>query len=227
MRQKIRNTIIWIVFLAFPIILNFFSPYLSLSGSFQGIISGSLALFGILFLFSLLLGRAFCGWVCPVGCFQDISARINNKSIHRHHWIKYLVWVPWFSFIVIGFISAGGIKKIDILYMTENGISVSEPLQFITYYMVIFIFLILALAIGRHAICRLRLLDRSLYDIRQETAQPSQLSFASAQGKTWALHWLYDLHHELSDEHRCPRPGEKVRYGARGLYSVRSMCGWL
>jgi ferredoxin-type protein NapH len=153
MRQKIRNTIIWVVFLAFPIILNYFSPYLSINGSFQGIISGSLALFGILFLSSLILGRAFCGWICPVGCFQDISARINNKRLPRYHWIKYLIWIPWFSFIVIGFISAGGIKEINVLYMTENGISVSEPMQFITYYMVIFIFLILALAIGRHAFC--------------------------------------------------------------------------
>ena len=153
MRQKIRNTSIWIFFLAFPIILNFFSPYLSISGSFQGIISGSIALFGILFLSSLFLGRAFCGWVCPVGCFQDICARINNKRRPRHHWIKFLIWIPWFSFIVIGFIRAGGIREMNLLYMTENGISVSEPLQFITYYIVLFIFLLLALAIGRPAFC--------------------------------------------------------------------------
>lgn len=37
--------------------------------------------------------------------------------------------------------------------MTENGISISEPLQFATYYMVIIIFLVLALAVGRHAFC--------------------------------------------------------------------------
>lgn len=153
MRQKIRNTIIWIVFLAFPLILNFFSPYLSINGSFEGIISGSLLLFIILFLSALFLGRAFCGWVCPVSCFQDVCARINNRRRPKNHWIKFLIWVPWFSFIVTGFIRAGGVKKVVPLYMTENGISVSEPLQFITYYMVLFVFLVLALIVGRHAFC--------------------------------------------------------------------------
>lgn len=153
MRQKIRNTIIWIVFLAFPIILNFFSPYLSVNGSFEGIVSGSLLLFTILFLSAFFLGRAFCGWVCPISCFQDVCARINNRRRPRNHWIKFLIWIPWFSFIVIGFIRAGGVRRVDLLYMTENGISISEPMQFITYYMVILVFLVLALAIGRHAFC--------------------------------------------------------------------------
>ncbi len=153
MRQKIRNTVILILFLSFPIILNYFSPYLSMNAAFAGIVSGSLLLFGILFVSSLLVGRAFCGWVCPVGCFQDICMRINDKHRPKHHWIKYLIWTPWFAFIVFGMIRAGGIKKIDPLYMTESGISVSEPLQYITYFMVLGIFLILALAIGRHAFC--------------------------------------------------------------------------
>jgi polyferredoxin len=153
MRQRIRNTIVWIAFLAFPLILNYFSPYLSVDGSFRGIVSGSLALFIILFLSSLLLGRAFCGWACPIGCFQDICARINGTRRPRRHWIKFLVWIPWFSLIVMGFVRARGIERIDPLYMTEGGISISDPLQFVTYYTVILIFLVLAMAVGRHAFC--------------------------------------------------------------------------
>lgn len=153
MRQKIRNIIILIVFLSFPVILNYFSPYLSISGAFMGIVSGSLLLFGILFVSSFLLGRAFCGWLCPVGCLQDICRRINDKRRPRHHWIKYLIWIPWFSFIVIGFIRAGKVQKINPLYMTENGISVAEPMQYMTYFTVLFIFLILAVVVGRHAFC--------------------------------------------------------------------------
>ena len=153
MRQKIRNTIGWIVFLSFPITLNFFSPYLSASGASEGIISGSLLLFILLFISSLFLGRAFCGWICPGGCFQDICMRMNEKRRPRNHWIKYLIWIPWFSLIVIGFIRAGGVKTIDPLYMTENGISVSEPYHFNIYYTFILMFLILALAVGRHGFC--------------------------------------------------------------------------
>ena len=37
LRQPFRNAIKWVMLLAMPITLNFFSPYVSLFGSFQGI----------------------------------------------------------------------------------------------------------------------------------------------------------------------------------------------
>lgn len=153
MRQKIRKTILLILFLSFPVIFNYFSPYLSMNGAFAGIVSGSLLLFGVLFISSLLIGRAFCGWACPVGCFQDICMSIKDTRRPKHHWVKYLIWTPWFAFIVMGFFRTGGIHRIDPLYMTENGISVLEPLQYATYFTVLFVFLVLALSIGRHAFC--------------------------------------------------------------------------
>jgi ferredoxin-type protein NapH len=65
MRQKIRRTILLISFLFFPITLYYFSPALIIMGAAAGIIVGSFVLFGVLFVSSLLVGRGFCGWVCP------------------------------------------------------------------------------------------------------------------------------------------------------------------
>ena len=153
LRQPFRNAIKWVMLLAMPITLNFFSPYVSLFGSFQGIVSGSLALFAILFLVSFVLGRGFCGWVCPTGYFQDITMRVRDRRLPRAHWVKYLVWGPWFMFIVYNFIRAGGVRGIQPLLLTENGISVNEPSRFIVYYSVLLVVGVLAVAVGRHAFC--------------------------------------------------------------------------
>ena len=66
-RQKIRALSLLLMVLLFPIILNFFSPYIIVDGASRGIATGSFITFGALFLGSLLFGRAFCGWLCPGG----------------------------------------------------------------------------------------------------------------------------------------------------------------
>lgn len=60
--QRARKGLLLFFLLLFPIVLNFLSPYLSLSGAAQGVISGSLLFFGLLLASSLFLGRAFCGF---------------------------------------------------------------------------------------------------------------------------------------------------------------------
>jgi len=153
MRQKFRNAIVLISLLAFPLTLNFFSPYLSVQGAVLGVVSGSLALFGLLSFSSLILGRGFCGWVCPAGYLQDIAMKVNSRRRPRLHWIKYLIWVPWFSAICILALLAGGFKRIDPLFMMDSVVSVSEPANYFMYYTVLVIFLVLAFASGRHAFC--------------------------------------------------------------------------
>lgn len=153
MRQKLRNAILLISLLAFPLTLDFFSPYLSVYGASQGIVSGSLALFGLLFLSSLFLGRAFCGWVCMGGCLQDIAMKINGRRRPHLHGIKFFIWVPWFSMILVMAVKAGGFKRIEPLFMMESGISVSQPANYFMYYFVLALILGLAFASGRHAFC--------------------------------------------------------------------------
>ena len=67
MRQRIRSGIILVVFLSFPITLNYLSPVVGLAGLAQRVIAGDLLLFGLQFLSALVLGRAWCGWACAAG----------------------------------------------------------------------------------------------------------------------------------------------------------------
>ena len=65
LRQRIRKAAIILMFLSFPITMNFFSPYVIIDGAMNGIINGSVVIFALMFVASLFLGRAWCGWVCP------------------------------------------------------------------------------------------------------------------------------------------------------------------
>jgi len=52
---------------------------------------------GTLALFSLALGRFWCGWVCPFGTLQDLVTRIRR----RRDFVE-MRGVPWLKFAVLG-----------------------------------------------------------------------------------------------------------------------------
>ncbi|MBK7452191.1 MAG: hypothetical protein IPJ46_00285 [Anaerolineales bacterium] len=58
MRQRIRKALVFLAFLSFPITMNFFSPYVIIDGAMNGIINGSLVMFGLMFLSSLFYWQA-------------------------------------------------------------------------------------------------------------------------------------------------------------------------
>lgn len=140
--------------LSFPVIMNYFSPYIIIDGAAQGIVNGSLVVFGVQFLSALFVGRLWCGWVCPAGGLGEMLFPVNNKRISRKvDWIKWLIWVPWLSIIVMVVIRAGGYREVDLLHLTESGISIDEPAKYIIYYTVVGIFMALSVAVGRRAGC--------------------------------------------------------------------------
>lgn len=153
MRQRVRNAVLLLSLILFPVTLNFFSPVKSLYGAYNGIVSGSLTLFGLLFLSSLFLGRAFCGWVCMGGCLQDLCMKINNRRRPRGHWIKFLIWVPWFSLLVFFAVRAGGFRRPDFGFMAKDSLAVSDPQHFYIYFTVTGLIIGVAIASGRHAFC--------------------------------------------------------------------------
>ena len=161
LRQRIRKALIIFAFLSFPITMNYFSPYVIVDGAMNGIVNGSLVIFGLMFLSSLFLGRAWCGWVCPAGGMQEIVESVNRKAINgkKIDWIKWLIWIPWISIIVMMAIRVGGYTNIDLGYHTQGGISVAGSpdrpifIAYIIYYFVIFLFIGLAVIVGRRAGC--------------------------------------------------------------------------
>ncbi len=153
-RQRIRKALIIISLLLFPVIMNYFSPYVIIDSASQGIVNASLIVFGLQFLSALFLGRLWCGWVCPAGGLAEICFPINNKPVRgKADWIKWLIWVSWLGIIVMMVIRAGGYQHIDLLYLTESGISVDEPWKYIIYYAVVGMFLVLSVFMGRRAGC--------------------------------------------------------------------------
>ena len=155
MRQRIRRIIIYISLLLFPITLNFFSPYVSVDGAFRGILAGSVLLFFVMFLTGIFFGRLWCSWVCPMAGLSEIGMTVNNKNaaVKKLKIIRYSIFTIWFGVLVTGFILAGGVKEINLLHLTDRGISVDQPMKYITYYMVLFTFLILTLTLGKRGAC--------------------------------------------------------------------------
>jgi polyferredoxin len=154
-RQKVRNTLLVLSLLLFPVTMNYLSPYVILYGASQGIVNGSLIMFGLLFLSSLIFGRLWCAWICPVGALGEVCLRANDQPV-RVKWLDYLkwgIWSIWLGLIAFFAISAGGYKTVDFFLLTESGISVDEPMKYIVYFIVVGVFLLLSLLVGRRAGC--------------------------------------------------------------------------
>lgn len=159
-RQRIRKGLLLISFLFFPLTLYYFSPALIIQGAAEGIVSGSMIVFGLMFLFSLLFGRFWCGWLCPAGALQDFGSSINNKPARTRpmNWIRWSIWVLWIGIITAMAVQAGGFHSVDPFYQLEGGITVLQsmdggPPWFMIYYIVIGLFLLLAVLFGRRAGC--------------------------------------------------------------------------
>ncbi|GAB4423517.1 MAG: hypothetical protein Kow002_13080 [Anaerolineales bacterium] len=155
LRQRVRKALVILAFLSFPVTMNYLSPYVIVDGAMNGIINGSLIMFGLMFLSSLFLGRAWCGWICPGGGMQEIVEPVNNRPVNgkKIDWIKWAIWISWMGLIVWMAMQAGGYSSVDFFHLTEAGISVDEPFKYITYYLVVFLFIGLAVFAGRRAGC--------------------------------------------------------------------------
>ena len=154
-RQRLRKALVLISFLLFPITLYYFSPYLIIQGAYQGIVTGSFIVFILMFLASLFLGRAFCGWVCPAGGLQECCTLVVGKKTRggKLNWIKYIIWIPWVSIIILMFKTSGGFKQINFFYQTDHGVSITSPQAYIIFYAVILLIVVLAFTAGRRSFC--------------------------------------------------------------------------
>ena len=154
-RQQQRFALAIFMVALFPVIFYYFSPYLVLMGAAEGVIAGDVIAFAALFVASLFLGRAWCGWLCPAGATQELCIRANKKRFNgrKRNLIKYFIWGPWVAMAVLLLIQAGGITRIDPLYQTWNGISVSNLLSAIMFAAIAGSIAIFALVAGKRAAC--------------------------------------------------------------------------
>lgn len=156
MKRKTSKTLTFLSFLLFPVTFNFLSPYVSLDGAFQGIITGSLLVFTLMAITGLVFRRAWCSYICPWAAPSAYIGTINDKRVNRRvlRRIRYTVFGIWFIILISAFILAGGVKGVDPLHLTETGVSVDMPIKYITYYMVLAILFVLTILIGRRGACQ-------------------------------------------------------------------------
>ena len=154
-RQRIRQAILLLSLLLFPVTLYYFSPALIIQGAAAGIVNASAIVFGLMFLSALFVGRLWCGWACPAGALQEFAEPVNRKRTPggKFNWIKWTIWVPWILLIAAMAVQAGGYRAVQPFYQLEGAVTVAQPYWYMVYYIVIAVFLGLALVFGRRAGC--------------------------------------------------------------------------
>ena len=155
-RQKIRRTLIALFFLALPITLNYYSPYLMTSGTAERVATFSLVFWLSVFVSAFLLGRSFCGWACPFNGLQQLWESVGVRPLKRVRFlpvVKYVLWGAWVAAVFGIAIAVGGWQRFNPLYMTETGVSVTEAGNLITYFLLVGLTLAPA-ALGRRGFCR-------------------------------------------------------------------------
>lgn len=153
-KLKLRRIIAFVSLMIFPLTLNYFSPYVSVTAAFNGVVAGSVLLFVLLLVTAIFFRRTWCSYLCPVSAIADYSEKINNRNVNikRFRIIRYSIFGIWFTALLVGFIVSSNIT-INPFYMTESIISIDEPFKFFTYYAVLFTLIILTLVIGKRGAC--------------------------------------------------------------------------
>lgn len=152
-RQLVRKRITYISFFLFPATFIYFSPYVIVGATAQRIMSGSFFMFSLLFLSALVLGRAFCGWLCPLGGAQDMLSPLSKRYVKKGNLIKWLLWTPWIIAIVVVAFRKGGYDSIDPFYGTTHGFSLGNIYTAIAYMAVLALVLGSFFVAGRRSFC--------------------------------------------------------------------------
>ncbi len=155
-RQNIRLAILFLILITFPITLNYFSVFLIIEASSQGVMAFSFFFWTLFTATALFFGRAACGYICPLGAFQETKDRMAPKKLARIKYLKALKYIfaaSWVSAIVYFAVAAGGYKAVNLLYNTESGVSVDSAQGWITYFSIVLVVMVPAFFIGKRGFC--------------------------------------------------------------------------
>lgn len=154
-RQNFRKWILIVSFLLIPVTIFYISPIILMMGAAEGIATGSMILLILLFILSFFVARLWCGWLCPMGAWQEICSPVIKHTVQEgwRKYVKYVVAALWLGALALTIITAGGIRSVDPFYGTVNGISISS-LQVLMIVLVIFaVIFITAFLTGRRGFC--------------------------------------------------------------------------
>lgn len=154
-KMRIRRGVLFFSFLLLPVTLFYFSPYLPVLGAIGGVVAGSILVFCTMFLLGIFVGKAPCAWIMGCGGLQEACFHVQDKPVPagKKDLIKYIIWTLWLSTIVAFLLLNKDRLQLDPFFHIEGGISVARAPFFIIYYIVIMIFILLSLIIGKRAGC--------------------------------------------------------------------------
>lgn len=145
------------MFLLLPILVNYFSPVFVLIGNFNGFITGSFIIWGLMFISSIFIGRSFCSYICPYGAIQMMCDKVIDKKlikIKALSYIRYLVGIVWLGLLIYSTAIQLGKFKLNVFYNTENYVSVDSVNTLITYYMIVAGMLLFSIIFGKRGGCQ-------------------------------------------------------------------------
>jgi Polyferredoxin len=154
-RQNFRRWILVVSFLLLPVTLMYISPIVIMMGAAEGVATGSMLLFIALFFLSLVVARLWCGWLCPMGAWQEICSPVMKRTVNegRINSVKYLVTVLWLGALAYFFFGAGGIRAVDPFFATDHGLSITSLATLIVVVVIFTIIFIVAFITGRRGFC--------------------------------------------------------------------------
>lgn len=124
-------------------------------GAAEGIATGSMLLFIANFFLSLIVARLWCGWLCPMGAWQEICSPVMKHTVHDgwRNSVKYLVTALWLALIAYLLFGAGGIRTVDPFYSTDHGLSITSLEPLIVVIVIFALIFAVAYFIGRRGFC--------------------------------------------------------------------------
>ena len=154
-RQNIRKWLLVVSFVLLPVTLMIISPIVIMMGAAQGIATGSMLLFIAIFILSLFVARLWCGWLCPMGAWQEICSPVFKHTVQDgwRNYVKYGVTVLWLGVLAYLFLSAGGIRSVDPFFGMENGLSIRSLPTLMVVVVIFTLMFVIGWLMGRRGFC--------------------------------------------------------------------------
>jgi polyferredoxin len=154
-RQQIRAAILVLSFILISVTFMYISPYVMMMGLSNGVIAAALIFWIAAFLLSFIFGRAFCGYLCPMGAEQELTDRAVRMPLRKVAYLshlKYLLAALWVGGAVF-LAAAAGALVFNPLYGMGSGLPPWPPAAYLFLYgMTIGVFVIV-LVLGKRGMC--------------------------------------------------------------------------
>lgn len=154
-RQQLRGAILILSFILMSVTFAYISPYAMMVGLANGVIAAALIFWIAAFALTIFFGRAFCGYLCPIGAEQEIidrTMKTDLREVKNLRYLKYLLAVLWVGGAVLLAAGAGGLL-LNPLYQMGSGLPPWPATTYAFFYAITIGILLLVLVLGRRGMC--------------------------------------------------------------------------